>query len=94
MQKPLSSLYIIISFFEKVLNFVIRFFHKIQGKEVLEEYVHLLDPAFYLTEIPIEIPFKEILLSSLFMILLSIIVSLIPALKAGKEKPLNIFSNN
>ena len=53
-----------------------------------------LDPAFYLTEIPIEIPFKEILLSSLFMILLSIIVSLIPALKAGKEKPLNIFSNN
>lgn len=84
----------IISFFEKVLNFVIRFFHKIQGKEVLEEYVHLLDPAFYLTEIPIEIPFKEILLSSLFMILLSIIVSLIPALKAGKEKPLNIFSNN
>ena len=36
----------IISFFEKVLNFVIRFFHKIQGKEVLEEYVHLL-VSFY-----------------------------------------------
>ena len=82
------------SLFEKVLYFVIRFFHKIQRKEVLDEYVHFVEPAFYLTEIPIEIPFKENLLSSLFMILLSIIVSLIPALKAGKEKPLNIFSNN
>lgn len=82
----------IILFFEKVINSFVRFFNLFFGNSISSEYFKLLDPAFYLTEIPIKIPFTEILLSSIFMILLSILVSLIPAIKAGKEKPLKIFN--
>ena len=50
---------------------------------------HLLDPAYYLQDIPIEIPIKEIAAVILCTLLLSALVSLIPSVKAGKEKPID-----
>mgnify|MGYP002623410391 CR=1 FL=1 len=50
--------------------------------------VHLLDEAFYLQNFSIVIPLPKILLIALGTIVLSLLVSLIPALKAGKEKPI------
>ena len=52
--------------------------------------VHLMDPAYYLAEIPIEIPVNQIMLIALLVLILSVLVSYIPARNAGKEKPLDI----
>jgi len=79
----------IISFFEKIINTFIKLIYYIKdGKDYIP--ISLLDPAYYLETIPIVIPAKEILLIALSTILLSIAVSIIPASKAAKEKPLSI----
>lgn len=83
----------IITFFEKILNYSIRFINLLNGNSN-SDYVYLLDPAFYLSKVPVQIPFKEILFCSIFILLISFLVSLIPSVRAGKEKPLKIFSKN
>ena len=50
----------------------------------------LLDPAFYLSEIPVKIPVGEIFAVLAFVLVLCMLVSILPAAKAGKEKPLDI----
>ena len=50
--------------------------------------VHLLDPQFYLQNIPLVIPVAQVALIALGTIVLSLLVSVIPALRAGKEKPI------
>ncbi len=50
--------------------------------------LHLMDPAYYLQTIPVEIPVKELIIVCMGTLLLSLLVSVIPAVKAGKEKPL------
>lgn len=50
--------------------------------------VHLLDPQFYLQNIPLVIPGAQVALIALGTIVLSLLVSVIPALRAGKEKPI------
>ena len=55
--------------------------------------VHLMDPAYYLSEIPVEIPGKQIILIAVAVLLLSVMVSYLPSRKAGKEKPLDILRN-
>lgn len=56
----------------------------------LSDYVtiHLLDEAFYLQNIPLVIPVSQIVLTAFATVLLSLLVSVIPAVKAGKEKPI------
>ena len=56
--------------------------------------VHLMDPAYYLSEIPVEIPVKQIILIAVAVLLLSILVSYLPSRKAGREKPLDILRKN
>ena len=56
--------------------------------------VHLMDPAYYLSEIPVEIPGKQIILIAVAVLLLSVIVSYLPSRKAGREKPLDILRKN
>lgn len=50
--------------------------------------VHLLDPQFYLQNIPLVIPVPEVIFIAVGTIVLSLLVSVIPALRAGKEKPI------
>lgn len=56
--------------------------------------IKLMDPAYYLQEIPVNLPLGQILLICAATILLSIVVCIIPAIKAGREKPLEILRKN
>lgn len=56
--------------------------------------VHLMDPAYYLSEIPVEIPVNQVILIAAAVLLLSVLVSYLPARKAGREKPLDILRKN
>ncbi len=56
--------------------------------------VHLMDPAYYLAEIPVEIPGIQIMLIAVSVLILSVLVSYIPSRKAGREKPLDILRKN
>jgi lipoprotein-releasing system permease protein len=79
----------IISFFEKIINTFTKLLYYIKdGSEYIP--VSLLDPAYYLETIPISIPGKEILIILFGTIILSVLVSIIPASKAAKEKPISI----
>ena len=55
--------------------------------------VHLMDPAYYLAEIPVDLPVNQIILIIVSVLFLSLVVSYIPSKKAGKEKPLDILRN-
>lgn len=55
--------------------------------------VHLMDPAYYLAEIPVDLPVNQIILIIISVLFLSLVVSYIPSKKAGKEKPLDILRN-
>lgn len=72
----------IINSIDTLINFVLKIFH---GSSF-----HLMNPAYYLQDIPIQIPFLQIVLIILGVLVLSAIVSYFPARKAGKEKPLDI----
>ena len=79
----------IITLFENIINIFNKLIYFIAAKG---EYIpiSLLDPAYYLETIPVVISGKEIGIIIVGTILLSILVSIIPAKKAGKEKPLDI----
>ena len=72
----------IINFIDNSVSFVLKIFH---GSSF-----HLMDPAFYLQNIPIQIPVSQIVMIITGVLLLSLIVSYFPSRKAGKEKPLDI----
>lgn len=82
----------IIYFLELCVNFFGKLSYCIQGHDI-SSYIstHLMDPAFYLTEIPVMISIEKILFIFIIVLVLSFLVSIIPSLKAGKEKPLDIF---
>ncbi|MCL2265605.1 MAG: ABC transporter permease [Treponema sp.] len=67
---------------EKLLTFFSGIFN---GAEV-----KILDPGFYLETIPIIIDWNAVLLILLFAVFCSVLASLIPALKAGKLKPMEL----
>ena len=80
----------ILNFFEKIINWGYYYAFFIFG--IVEEYsqIHLLDPAYYLENIPIELNINELYFISFITLLLSLLVSIIPAIKAGREKPIEI----
>ena len=51
--------------------------------------IHLLDPAFYLQKIPLAIPLGQLIIIGCGTLLLSLMVSAIPAIRAGREKPID-----
>lgn len=51
--------------------------------------VQLLDPAFYLERIPIIVRLPELCMVAAGTLVLSVLVSLFPAIRAGREKPLD-----
>ena len=58
------------------------------GNPELAGQVHLLDPAFYLQNIPLSIPLGQLVIIGCGTLILSLLVSAIPAIKAGSEKPI------
>lgn len=74
---------------ENLVNLFGKFFFFLGGGKMADyERIYLLDPQFYLQNIPLAIPLPQVLVIALGTILLSMIVSLVPAIKAGKEKPI------
>jgi lipoprotein-releasing system permease protein len=79
----------LVHFLEKMVNTAAEFVYLLSGHNVMEfSHINLMDPAYYLTEIPVTIPFTDIAVIVVSTILLSLAVSVIPAYKAGREKPL------
>ena len=80
----------LLAFFEKMLNVLSKFVYLLGHEDAsLYSSIHLLDPAYYLQHIPITIPFAELFIIVLGTLLLSLLASSFPAVKAGKEKPLD-----
>lgn len=82
----------LISLMEMIMNFFAKLsFIAGGGSAAAFSHVHLLDPAYYLTSIPISIPGVELAVICASVLVLSLVVSVVPAMNAGKEKPLDIF---
>ena len=82
----------IVFFLEKILNIASEFVYLLKGNNLVEfTRIQLLDPSYYLQTIPVSIPFIELSVISLGTLLLTLVSSVIPAIKAGKEKPLETF---
>ena len=74
---------------EKGLNIILYLFHSFSGR-VAASPVELLNRAYYLEEIPVDIRFSLLLVIFLATVLLSVTASFIPVRKAGGIKPLDI----
>ena len=81
----------IVKILEKAVNFIAKIAYLLKGVSVDEiKAIKLMDPAYYLQTIPVNLPFSQVLLICLSTALLALLVSIIPAVKAGREKPLDI----
>ena len=81
----------IVKFIEKAVNFFARAGYLIKGVPADEiRAIRLMDPAYYLQTIPVNLPFAQIMLICVSTVLLALLVSVVPSVKAGREKPLDI----
>ena len=72
---------------EKIINFVYLVALNIVGKGGQFSSVSILNPEYYLQNIPISISFWKVFLVAVIVPLVSVLVSLFPSVKAGREKP-------
>ena len=83
----------IISFMEDFVNILARLWHNFVAlfSSTTAEYMHvyLLDPEFYLDHIPVVLPVKQLFLIAGVTLFLSVVVSALPSIRAGKEKPID-----
>ena len=76
-------------FFEYVINSVQSLLYYIVGRTGTPETIHLLAPEYYLEYIPITLNAAGLYTIAAGTLILSVIVCMIPAVSAGKEKPLD-----
>jgi len=81
----------IFSFLEQVLNGISGFAYALgsSSSSAPPAAVKLLDPAYYIQGIPVRLDAAELYLVAAGTLLLSSLVSIFPALRAGSEKPLD-----
>ena len=81
---------VILKWIESFLTFAMHFFNILSGSAAAAsiEQIHILDPAFYLQKIPLSIPLVQLVIIGCGTLVLSLLVSAIPAIKAGFEKPI------
>ena len=95
----------ILSWIERIVNIFARFWYNLKtscmefvGNLLSDESlsaagdfvpVQLLDPAFYLEEIPVVLPWGGIFAIAAGTLVLSVVVSALPSVRAGREKPLD-----
>jgi len=81
------------SIIEKIINAGNRLIYIVSGSitntGIIPQEIHLLDPAYYLEKIPVHLDLAELFLIASGTLVLSVIVSLIPAIRAGQEKPID-----
>lgn len=71
---------------EHIVNFFLGLFNA--------GHIKFLDPAFYLQQIPVVIPWNEICLIAVSVIVLSIVMSVLPSIRAGKSNITEVLSKN
>lgn len=76
----------LISGVEHIVNFCLGLFNA--------GHIKFLDPAFYLQQIPVVIPWNEICLIAVSVIVLSIVMSVLPSIRAGKSNITEVLSKN
>ena len=76
---------------EKIVNFFYLLFLNIAGKGESFSSISILNPEYYLQEIPISISFWQVFWVVFFVLLVSVLVSLVPSIRSGKEKPTELF---
>lgn len=80
----------IINFIEIIINFFAQIgYYIVNGNLESFRLIQLMDETHYLESIPINIPYLQVFIYSIATIILSLLASLIPALKAGNEKPID-----
>jgi len=72
------------------LEKVLTFFSRLGGGGE----VRILDPGFYLETIPIIIDWRAVFLIGCFTVLCSVIASWLPAMRAGRLKPMELIRRN
>lgn len=80
-------------FMERCINIAAGFFRGFENPDAAalsSSEIHLLDPVYYLETIPVVLNGGALFLISAGTLLLSVLVSLVPAWKAGREKPVEI----
>jgi lipoprotein-releasing system permease protein len=80
----------IIAFIEKGVNKIAFFVYTLRNTSGEFIDVHLLDPAYYLNKIPVEIGFKSLFIIVAGTLVLAVLVGAVPALRAGKERPIHV----
>lgn len=81
----------VVHFSEKVINFGAQGLYFLAKGDIINfREIHLLDEAYYLKEIPVEIPFGELFFIGFLTLGLSLLAALLPARRAGKQRPLEI----
>ncbi len=84
-----------IKFAEKAINFAMRGLSFFANSDIMGvKQIRLLDEEYYLKVIPIEIPFGDLFLIAFATLLLSLAASLLPAAKAGKQRPIDTLRNS
>ena len=88
----LTALHIngLFSAIEHILNYCQRFLYLAFYKDAAVMEISLLNPEYYLDHIPVTLNFKELYIITVSMLVLAVIVCIIPAVKAGNEKPIEI----
>ncbi|UTY28840.1 ABC transporter permease [Treponema putidum] len=88
----LTALHIneIFAYVEKILNYLQNFFYSFFNGTGKPLEIHLLDPAYYLEYIPVKLNLFDLYIIAVSMLILSVVVCLVPAVRAGKEKPIEI----
>jgi len=80
----------IIDFIEKTVNFIAKIVYLFRYKDTVNFVaINLLDPAYYLQNIPVSLPWKDLFIISAGTLVLSLLASALPAVRAGREKPLD-----
>lgn len=79
----------VVQWMEKAINSIGRLLYSVFSSGEFAE-IHLMDPAYYLESVPVTVSVKELCIIAAGTVLLSVLVSVIPAVRAGKDKPINI----
>jgi len=79
---------------EKLVNFFARLWYGARGLSSSFENIKLMDPAYYMSSIPVTVPVKEIVIMAFMTVFLSMLVSLVPSIKAGREDISSLFTKN
>lgn len=79
----------ILHFFEFIVNLITRFWYTITGQAGFTT-IEFLSPEYYLQNIEVSIPSIEIVYIIIGTIVLSTLVSIAPAMRAGKDTPLDL----